>query len=516
MHFLHAQHGKRCMPRYHKRMPRKSRRTIAIAALVVALLSTLTTGFVVTGITPSMVLEKGTSRSPSALIRYTLQRLEGHGFLERVFVPFISLAQQYYERPTDGTPLPALGKGQQTALPKLPLHTASLQVYSSVEFQQALLAAKPGDVIALAPGLHRINQKLRIGAAGKSGAPITVRGAAMGARGSVIEFNTTEGFLVNQPHWVFENLTIRGVCRSDKDCEHAFHIVGKAEHIILRNNHIEDFNAHIKVNGLAGDWPDHGTLTHNTITNTRPRDTGNPVTPFDLVGANFWTLTDNLVSNFVKVQGNKISFGIFMKGASEGGRIERNLVVCSPSAISGPGMRVGISFGGGGTDPHACRDGKCQAYEHNGGLAANNIIAHCNDSGLDVNHSSQITLAHNTLINTSGIDLRLGPANAHIYANLYEGSIRSRNGSQARIDMDERMKARTVFEDPDRLNLAWLVAPEKIPSLRGVPADFCGQKRGDGTPPGALVDWQRCEPQLLNALILPPGQSGSLRRTPSQ
>ena len=482
-------------------MPKKRPKSlaIAIAAVALAVAGILTAGFMVTGITPQMVMDKGTTRSPSALIRYTLLRLQGHTFLESVFVPPITLVQRYYERPTDGIALPNLGKGQPATPPSAGRNVADLVARSPVEFQQALLAAKPGDIIELAAGVHRFNQKLRLGSAGTSGAPITVRGVAAskdggaGTDSTVIEFNTTEGFLVHQPHWVFENLTIRGVCKSDKDCEHAFHIVGKAEYTTLRNNYVEDFNAHIKVNGLAGDWPDHGTLSYNTLTNTRPRNTRNPVTPFDLVGANYWRVTDNLVSNFAKAEGNKVSFGIFMKGASEGGRIERNLVVCSPSNISGPGVRVGISFGGGSTDPKACRDGNCSAFEHNGGLAANNIIAHCNDSGLDVNRSSKITLAHNTLINTSGIDLRLGPADAHLYANLYEGNIRSRDETTARINMDDRIKAQAIFYDPDTLDLAWRAVPDNIPSLRGVADDFCGQKRGDGTPPGALIDWRRCE-----------------------
>lgn len=478
-------------------MPKKKPKSLAIAiiAFALALLGMLAAGFMVTGITPQMVLDKGTTRSPSALIRYTLLRLQGHTLLESVFVPPILLVQRYYERPTDGNALPTMGKGQQANPPGASSNIANLVARSPAEFKQALLAAKPGDVIELASGVHRFNEKLRLGTAGNSSAPITVRGAVSmaGLSTSVIEFNTTEGFLVHQPYWVFENLSIRGVCKSDKDCEHAFHIVGKAEYTTLRNNYMEDFNAHIKVNGLAGDWPDHGTLSHNTLTNTRPRNTRNPVTPLDLVGANYWKVTDNLVSNFAKAEGNKISFGIFMKGASEGGRIERNLVVCSPGNISGPGVRVGISFGGGGTDPKACRDGKCNAFEHNGGLAANNIIAHCNDSGLDVNHSSKITLAHNTLINTSGIDLRLGPADAHLYGNLYEGNIRSCDDTTARINMDERIKARAVFYNPDTLDLDWRTVPDNIPSLRGVTDDFCGQKRSDGTPPGALIDWQRCE-----------------------
>lgn len=51
-------------------------------------------------------------------------------------------------------------------------------------------------------------------------------------------------------------------------------LVGRADHFTARNNTIVDFNAHFKVNGHQGDFPDHGAITGNTITNTAIRTTG--------------------------------------------------------------------------------------------------------------------------------------------------------------------------------------------------------------------------------------------------
>ncbi len=446
----------------------------------------------VTGISPSDLLNQGGMRRPSELIRYAKTRLQGHDKLEFLFLPVLHAFQRSYERPVDGLKFETFGKGQNdgTTESSAQRPEASRVARTPEEFQAALKEAKPGQVIELAQGIYRFNQKIRIGEAGQPHAPVIVRGAKIGS--TIVEFNAVEGFLVNQPYWTFRDLTIRGVCKSDDDCEHAFHVVGKADHTKLVNNRIEDFNAHIKVNGFNGDWPDHGLLSQTTLTNTRPRMTLRSVTPFDLVGASFWRVTDNLVSNFVKGEGNKVSFGVFMKGASEGGRIERNLVICSLSNISQPGVRVGISFGGGGTDPSLCRDGSCRQFEHSAGLAANNIVAHCNDSGLDINRSSQITLGHNTLINTSGIDARRGPADGRVYGNLYEGSVRARDGSTLKSSMDRAMNASAVFESPDEMILKWRDAPENIPSLRGLVSDFCGQLRNDGTPAGALIDATTC------------------------
>ncbi len=41
-------------------------------------------------------------------------------------------------------------------------------------------------------------------------------------------------------------------------------------------------NAHFKVNGSGGAYPDFGVIEGNTLRNGSVRDTGNPVTPVDL------------------------------------------------------------------------------------------------------------------------------------------------------------------------------------------------------------------------------------------
>lgn len=451
---------------------------VAGGVALVALLAFTSTG--------QYLLEQANSSSPQELIRYLQRRLEGHTKLERVWLPPLQAAQRHFERTPPQGPLPTLGKGQQAQVPAKSIAgiTTVLTVESPQAIRQALLQAKPGTRIVIAPGLYPFETTLRLGNDGTSSTPIVLSAEKPGT--VWLQFGQVEGVLVDRPHWMFENLDIRGTCPNHDDCEHAFHVVGRGAFTILRNNYIQDFNAHIKVNGANGEWPDHGLLDHNTLTNAAPRETSRSVVPFDLVGANYWRVQDNLISNFAKRDGNMVSFGMYMKGASEGGRIERNLVVCSPHDISRPGVRVGISFGGGGTDTAYCRDKSCQAFEHRWGLAANNIVAHCNDAGLDVNHSTLITLAHNTLINTSGITARKVPAQARLYGNMYEGVARARDGAHLSSDLNEPLNASAAFVDADALLLQWRRPPNRIPSLDSVLHDFHLLPRGPGTLPGAL------------------------------
>lgn len=433
----------------------------------------------------NLVAEAG-SRSPQELIRYLKRRLEGHNKLEAVLLPPLHAAQRHFEREPPAGPLPTLGKGQQTTAlnEATPGITQKLRVDSPQAIRDALLQAKPGTRIVVAPGLYPFNEKMRLGNDGRSDAPIVLSADQPGT--VWFQFGQVEGILVDRPYWTFENLDIRGVCGRHDDCEHAFHVVGRAAFTTVRNNRMTDFNAHIKVNGLNGEWPDHGLLAHNTLTNAGTRDTMKPVVPFDLVGANHWRVQDNLVSHFAKAHGNRVAYGIFMKGASEGGRIERNLVICTPSDISRPGARVGISFGGGGTGPAVCRDGTCQAYEHRLGLAANNIVAHCNDTGLDVNQSQQIMLAHNTLINTSGVATRGPLARARLYGNLYEGVANARDGSDITAEFNESLKHTSAFMNTDGLLLDWQQRPERVLTFKSLQDDFYRLPRGAGSLPGAM------------------------------
>ena len=443
------------------------------------------------------------NRSPNEAIRYVERRLIGHDKLQVLLVPPLKAFQRRLERATGDGRILTLGKGQQTTgLAKARKVDADIVVSTGEQLILAVRDAKPGITIEVAPGVYKFANRVQLGNAGTSDFPVTIRAAIPGT--SILEFSSQEGFLVAQPYWVFDGLVIRGTCRLDKDCEHAFHVVGAGHHTTIRNNYLENFNAHIKVNGFGGVWPDHGLVSFNTMTNTHPRQTVLPVTPFDLVGASHWRFQDNLVTNFTKQGGNNVAFGIFMKGASEGGRIERNLVICSLSEISRPGARVGISFGGGGSFPkNICRDGSCKRFEHSHGMVANNVVAHCNDAGIDINNSANISVYHNTLINTSGIEIRQAPAEAHLHGNIYEGGIRVRDRATLKQDKNQAIQAVDVFQNPALLNLEWRKQAESVPSTVSVPKDFCDRPRASITQVGALATSSTCKTTQLEKYAKP-------------
>ncbi|KQP20523.1 hypothetical protein [Pseudorhodoferax sp. Leaf267] len=443
-------------------------------------------------------------RMPGELLRHAEQRLYGHTKLETVGLPLIAMLRARVEREVPPG-LPALGKGVQvrplppvrykdgnpleSELLDVPSVAPTVQVSTFEELQKAMQAARPGDVVELQPGRYAMRGRLSTANAGRADNPITVRAAMPGT--AEILSTTVEGFFVNQPYWIFENLTIRGVCDNDGNCEHAFHVVGAAKGTVIRNNRISDFNAHLKVNGDGGRFPDDGLLQFNTLDNSRPRRTGQPVTPFDLVAASRWVVADNLVANFVKAGSNGISYGVFMKGGGSQGRIERNLVICSLTDISargdrpGTGARVGISLGGGTTGGPYCRTPQCMT-EHYQGIVANNVVAHCNDAGIDVNRSEQSVVAHNTLINTGWIDVRNSPASAVVYGNWLEGRVRTRGGGWVEDAGNETRALAGFTAAPDALALGWTSQPPTIAPARAVTRDFCGRPRGAASPPGAI------------------------------
>lgn len=441
-------------------------------------------------------------RHPTEMVRHAQRRLEGHPRLESWVGPVLLRIQAHYIHEPAG-PLPDLGKGVQAsglqaqrfdaAGRPTPASTAGLPpsrqadrvLVTTEALAEALRDAMPGEVLELAPGTYRVTRRLDTGRPGKPTQPITLRAAQPGS--VMLEVDTVQALVASQPHWVFENLVWRGVCANDDDCEHAFHVVGAASGVVLRNNRFEDFNAAIKVNGENGLWPDAGLLQFNTFSNRRARRTDKPVTPFDLVGASHWQVLDNRVERFVKAGGNRISFGIFVKGGGEGSRIERNLVICTPEAVAQAGQRVGISLGGGGTDAGSCRRQPCDA-EHTGGVVANNVVAHCNDAGIDVFRSPRSTVAHNTLINTLGVSVRDAPAQAQVLANLIEGAIHQRRGGVA-VAADNTATASLIklLMDPDSLDLRWRDIPAVAPLPESIITDFCGQARGPASPPGATV-----------------------------
>lgn len=298
-------------------------------------------------------------------------------------------------------------------------------------FVVALRAAKAGQVITLAPGDYSIKQsRIVLGGSGSPTSPIIVRAERFGD--VRIRLDGLEGFYVDKPYWVFENLSIHGACRDDSQCEHAFHVVGDAVGTVLRNNELIDFNAALKVNGLFGPprarFPDHGLVQNNSVFNTRIRDTGNPVTLLNIDAADGWVVAGNFIADSAKGKGDRVSYAGYMKSNSRSGVFERNLVVCHWRIPPSGGARVGLSFGGGGTAGEFSRNGD-STVEHTDGVMRNNLIVRCpTDVGIYLNKAANTLVLNNAILSSRGIDVRFPPTHATIRNNVLDGRIADRDG----------------------------------------------------------------------------------------
>jgi hypothetical protein len=378
-----------------------------------------------------------------------------------------------------------------------------LRLVSSLQqLADAAASAEPGDVIQIQPGRYRFSGiAIHFSRPGTAAAPIVVRAARLGD--AVIESDGVETLKVTGPFWRFENLSMQGVCADHSRCEHAFHVVAGATDAVIRNNLLVDYNAHIKINGEDGQFPDHGVIEGNTMTDTAPRVTENPIAPVDLVAANEWVIRGNIITDFIRApgKGGEPPYGGFVKGEGEGNVLERNLVVCEWKLRDVPGERVGLSLGGGGTGMPFRRMKGLSGFEQVGGVVRDNLVAFCSDDGIYVNRSARSIIDHNTLLDTAGIDVRFIESSATVTANIVDGAIRKREGSSLQ-SWDNAMPflpglfaglhpQRSLFRDPAALDLAWRKAPPPLAETEPR-ADLCGQERGPASPPGAFGDYAAC------------------------
>jgi hypothetical protein len=373
-------------------------------------------------------------------------------------------------------------------------------VASLPELAQAASNAQPGDTIQLAPGRYRFGgYAINLRQPGTAAAPITIRAAHLDE--ATIESDATVMFNVAAPFWRFENLAMRGVCGEHSNCEHAIHVVGGGSDVLIRNNRFEDFNAHIKVNGEGGAFPDRGVIEGNTFTDSVPRDTFNPVTPIDLVAASDWRVSNNIIADFARVGDGLATYGAFFKGAGEGNVFERNLVVCEWKLHVAGQPHVGLSLGGGGTDPGARREQGRSGFEQTGGVIRDNLIAMCDDDGIYLNRAARSVVEHNTLLDTAGIYARFVETSATIEANIVDGVVRAGDG--ASIAGQDNATAyllglfagvhpqRGIFRDPANLDLTWRQEPDRLANPNpGI--DLCGSQRGSRALPGAFDDFSAC------------------------
>jgi len=474
---------------------RPARRALALAGLAVLLLG---------GVAAAVAVEH-LGVTPRALAPYIEHRTGGHNPAIVAAGRFTSRALLELDRGAAAAPLIqpfALALGAQAA-PVNPDSAAGTLVGSADELRTALARAEPGAIITLLPGTYRFDgMKLDADRPGRAGAPITVRAVQPGS--VRLDFAMVEGFRVSAPYWRFENLVIRGACGDDDSCEHAFHVVGAASHFEAVNNTISDFNAHFKINGERGQFPDDGLIASNTLDNGHVRNTARPVTPIDLVTASRWIIRANLISDFIKGGGDGVSYGAFAKGAGSANLFERNLVWCERRLRGHWGQRVGLSLGGGGTDRQACRDGRC-ITEQDGGILRANLVAGCSDAGIYLNSAAASNIEDNTLVDTGGIDVRFPASSADLDGNLVDGAIRSRNGGVLRLG-DNRSAplwqsfagyhpVRSLFVDPASGDFGWRDgAPLRnaTGSRAAPPIGLCGRARAAAPAYGAFDRFQDC------------------------
>jgi hypothetical protein len=437
--------------------------------------------------------------APRTLAPYIAKRSSGHNDLITGSGTWLARTLTGLDRGADEPfTLPALALGAQPRpAPQaqgMPRHVSTVE-----ELRAAMAAAQPGDVITLAPGDYLVRKKaLEARSAGSAAQPIVVRAQQPGS--VMIDVTTLEGIVVAGPYWRFENLGLRGVCRNHGDCDHAFHVVGGAHHFTALNNTVADFNAHFKINGWRGQFPDHGRIEGNTLRNDAARRTRSPVTPIDLVAANDWIIRGNLIADFVKLGGDGVSYGAFAKGAGARTVFERNVVLCEQRLRGARGQRVGLSLGGGGTGKPYCRDGRC-ITEQEQGVIRNNLIASCSDVGIYVNSGARSRIVHNTLLDTAGIDVRFPESSADIEGNLVDGGIRSRNGGRVRSQDNLATPVgllylglhpqRGHFVAPGMLDLRWDGEAERRAVTESTP-DLCGRARPAQAAYGAFEDFRAC------------------------
>jgi hypothetical protein len=442
---------------------------------------------------------QGQGVTPRALGPYLEKRSAGHNRLVSGAGRWLGAALVDLDR---GAPLPALAPpltvGAQPAPASVGAPSARREVASAEAVRAAFAAAMPGDAIVFLPGTYRIAGSIAASRPGAPGAPIVVRAEQPGT--VTIEFDATEGFVVSAPYWRFENLAVHGACARQGACEHAFHVVGGGHHFSALNNTVLDFNAHFKINGERGQFPDHGLLEGNTLSNSAPRQTANPVTPVDLVAASDWIIRRNLVTDFIKADGDRISYGAFAKGGGARTLFEQNVVLCEQRLRGAPGQRVGLSFGGGGTGQAYCRDRKCITEQDHGSMRAN-LVASCSDAGIYVNSGAGSRIEDNTLVDTAGVQVRFPQSSAELDGNLVDGPVLARN--DARLTLGENLSTpiaaayvgwhplRALLRAPQDFDFGWRAeAPRRTGGATG--PDLCGAARPARAAYGAFEQFAAC------------------------
>lgn len=374
----------------------------------------------------------------------------------------------------------------------------TVHVSNSTEFTAALAAALPGDAITLRAGTYYLNaSKVRANRAGTAADPIFVRAGVLGE--AKIQFCNSEGFFVAAPHWIFENLEIRGVCNDGTNNEHAFHITGTGSHVIVRNNKVVNFMSHVKTNcdlsGTTFTCPRGIKFLYNRWYNTAPIPGNAPFNVLNVDGSDDTVIRGNIFHDFASANTSKSATAIYTKMHSNNVLVEQNLVVCEKNVVTGSNRR-GINVGDSTDGNQYCINQDCTSFN---GIYRNNIVMNCqgagNSFGIGVINQDTSTFIHNTVINAKHqwYDQTAPVTNTFKY-NLWTSGFNGQNAAVRPQQVENllltRANATDLFAGAVTGNFQLISGSLAGNLSQAVDSrsqyDFCGFKRAASTSVGAI------------------------------
>ena len=386
----------------------------------------------------------------------------------------------------------------------------------SVDSEEAVLSAieqaEAGQAITLAPGQYAFDRLIVVRADGRPDAPIFFRAERLGD--VVVTLSHIENFKIYGKHWVFENIRFEGGCMGGSGCEHAFHLVGDADDVFIRNNEVLNFASHVKLNGeVNGDgparaFPDRAHFIGNVWRNERYILNAAPHNILNLDGGRNHVVRGNVFADFNPASDSRRSASaIYPKASARGFLIEQNLIVCERRRPAGETAR-GIQLGDGAGasicdgDPDGDGLGDCEVNgQSQEGLVRNNIILNCNNggssAGIMVSDDRDSLIAHNSVLFSAPRAGAFFVGNPRFetrwQGNLIEGGF-DINFAQGTLNEADNLlieagevPRRFVAAQEGDLALQDQSVPVDVgPRLREVEHDFCGYPRHEMTARGAI------------------------------
>ena len=351
---------------------------------------------------------------------------------------------------------------------------ADLMVSNASQIRSAFGSASSGDRIIIAPGEYSFSASIWTGNAG----PVTVTTTEVGA--AKLNFDSVEGLVFNHPDWTLEKVWVNGVCAGE-NCEAGVGVKAGATRFRLQSARVSNWTQHVKAARDPNNEVEDAQILSSEFYNDALRPNG--ATPLDLVGGKRWRIIGNYVHDYGGDPNG--DYGIFLKGGTSNGVIERNLVICAQDNAPG-GATVGISFGGGGTGYSFCPNQNCDCEDYDS-IARNNIVLHCTDAGLHTKRACGSKFYNNTVYDVgAGVQIQINGAGApvQIRNNVLSAGISGPGNLYTEANNLIRAPAtvfRSAYANPDEADFSSGPDTSALQNLGAdlaeVTDDYCGTPR---------------------------------------